>query len=242
MTNAVVLDNDAHSSLRVDIRFGVEFGDSVNQVRAFPTEFVELQREYAIFFRRAEDETYRSVALLGLDRDENLFLEGAHWNARYVPAVQARGPFSIGLRRSETAPDMTGEPIIKFHPDDARIGPNGQEALFLPHGGAAPYLEHISAILRTLHAGVALEQSFFSTLTSFDLIEPVTAEIKLSDTEQYTLPGLFSIHHERFEALGGDALLTLHKSGALQLCHMVMASHSNTSRLIDMKRRKQATA
>ena len=40
-----------------------------------------------------------------LDKGENLFLDERGWNARYVPAVQQRGPFIIGLHRSDTDPD-----------------------------------------------------------------------------------------------------------------------------------------
>ena len=50
MTNAVLLDNVTHKDLRVKTGFTAEFGDSVNQVLVFPTEFAFIQREYPIFF------------------------------------------------------------------------------------------------------------------------------------------------------------------------------------------------
>jgi hypothetical protein len=56
-----------------------------------PTEFEEVQREYPILIRKDPSGDYQAVALLGLDRDENLFLDETGWNARYVPAVQQRG-------------------------------------------------------------------------------------------------------------------------------------------------------
>jgi hypothetical protein len=74
MTNAVLLDNVTHKDLRVKTGFTAEFGDSVNQVLVFPTEFAFIQREYPIFFRRNKKGEYQAVALLGLDKGENLFL------------------------------------------------------------------------------------------------------------------------------------------------------------------------
>ena len=76
MTSIVLLNNIDHADLRVRGGYGVQFGDAVNQARVFPAEFEALQREYPILFRRDAAGAYYSVALLGLDRDENLFLGG----------------------------------------------------------------------------------------------------------------------------------------------------------------------
>ena len=94
--NRVLLNNIDHHDLRVITRHGAEFGDAVNQVMVFPTEFEAVQREYPIVFRRDSEGALRPVALLGLTREENLFLDGAGgWRAGYVPALLRRGPFSI---------------------------------------------------------------------------------------------------------------------------------------------------
>ena len=91
MTKRVLLNNVDHAELRVVTRRGAEFGDGVNQALVFPTEFDALQREYPILFRRDANGEMQALALLGLDRDENLFLADGRWNARYVPAALERG-------------------------------------------------------------------------------------------------------------------------------------------------------
>ena len=92
MARYELLNNVAHKDLRVLTRFGPEFGDDVGLVSAFPTEFAELQREYPIFFRRDPGEGgWQAVALLGFDARENLFLQGQHWNASYLPGLIAKG-------------------------------------------------------------------------------------------------------------------------------------------------------
>ena len=73
----VLLNNVDHNDLHVITRHGPEFGDAVSQVLVFPTEFESVQREYPIVFRRDAEGALRPVALLGLSRDENLFLDGA---------------------------------------------------------------------------------------------------------------------------------------------------------------------
>src|ERR1044072_4866376 len=99
MTTRPLLNNVDHHDLRVIVGHSAAFGDAINQALVFPTEFDAVQREYPILFRRDAAEGLQAVALLGLDRDENLFLDEAGWHARYVPAGQQRGPFPIGLRQ-----------------------------------------------------------------------------------------------------------------------------------------------
>ena len=141
MTRFVLLDNIAHKDLRVRTGYSAEFGDNVNNVLIFPTEFAFAQREYPILFRRDTDGNLQAIALLGLDKDENLFLDDNGWNARYVPAVQQRGPFLIGFRNPEVDGDVVREPVIHVDLDHPRISQTEGEPVFLRHGGNSPYLE-----------------------------------------------------------------------------------------------------
>ncbi|RYG52825.1 MAG: hypothetical protein EOO01_05900, partial [Chitinophagaceae bacterium] len=94
------------------------------------------QREFAIIFRR-RDEGLQAYALLGLDRDENLFLSGDYWTSRYVPASHQRGPFSIGMVRGTS--DAVSQPMLHVDRDDPRVGDDDGLPLFLEHGGNTPY-------------------------------------------------------------------------------------------------------
>ena len=233
MTNAVLLNNVDHHDLRVIARHGPEFGDSVNQVLVFPTEFESVQREYPIFLHKDGDGHYQPVALLGLDRDENLFLDGKGWQARYIPAAQRRGPFLIGK-------PADGEPMIHVDLDHVRISRSEGAPLFLPHGGNSPHLEQIAAVLRLIHDGLAIMPAMFAALGQAGVIEPVAVEIQLNDAARYTLPGLHAVSEERLATLDGEALAGLHRGGFLRLAFLAAASLANVHRLIELKNRKQA--
>ena len=163
--NRVLLNNVDHHDLRVITRHGAEFGDAVNQVMVFPTEFESVQREYPIVFRRDAEGALRPVALLGLARDENLFLDGAgEWQAGYVPALLQRGPFSVA------APDAAdGEPMIRVDLADPRVSRSEGTPVFLPHGGNSPYLEQMTDVLRTLYVG---HQRNPSGTSIYDVADP----------------------------------------------------------------------
>jgi hypothetical protein len=242
MTNRVLLNNVDHGDLRVATGHGPAFGDNINQVLIFPTEFEAVQREYPIFFRKDADGAFQSVALLGLDRDENLFLDdasqGSGWNARYVPAIQQRGPFSIAVR------ERSGEPMIHVdldHPRVAAAKAEGEgEPVFLPAGGNSPYLQHVARLLGAIYDGLEISKAMFAAFEAVDLIEPVDVEIKLDDHAQYDLPGLYTISQERFAGLGGAALEGLHRSGALAAAQWVLSSLGNVGFLVELKNRKRA--
>jgi hypothetical protein len=231
MTKTVQLNNVDHHDLRVITRHAAEFGDAVNQVLVFPTEFEEIQREYPIFFTPDASGDLQAVALLGLDRDENLFLDESGWQARYVPAAQQRGPFVIGMAED------SGDPMIHVDPEHPRIGHGDGEGqpLFLPHGGNSPYLEHIAGVLRTIYAGLDLIRPMFEAFEDAGLIEPVAVEVQLSDTEQYDLPDYSTISAERLGALDSAALERLHRAGFLYPAFLVVASTANVNRLIERK-------
>jgi len=238
-----VLDNVAHANLKVKFQFGEEFRNNVNHTVVFPTEFQALQREYPIYFRRSEEGQagggqFYAVALLGLDKDENLFLEGDRWHARYVPAVQMKGPFALELRQPDGSSAESGDPLVRIDLDDSRVNEEEGESLFLPQGGHTPFFDEMLQALRRVHVGAQVSGDFFAQLESFNLIEPITVQATYGETLQYTVPDMYSISAERMASLTGDELQKLNHLGLLELCYSVMFSAANMSHIVDMKRLK----
>ncbi|RZL83562.1 MAG: peptide ABC transporter permease [Sphingomonas sp.] len=241
--NNILLNNVEHADLRVAIRPGAEFGDSVNQLPIYPSEFEEAQRSFPIVFRR-EEGGIEAYVLLGLDRDENLFLEDGRWTSDYVPAVQRRGPFSVGIGRSasDDAGGSEGDPLVYIDRDDPRVGADDGLPLFLEHGGNAPLLDHIASVLRVLHEGVATAPAIYAELEAAGLLQPVDIQISLSEEEGYELPDLLTVDQSALAALSGEQLETLHRSGLLRAATMAASSLGNIQYLIDRKNRKRLPA
>lgn len=236
--NRVLLNNVDHADLRVIASHGAAFGDAINQALILPTEFEAAQREYPILIRKDAAGAYQAVVLLGLDRDENLFLDETGWNARYVPAVQRRGPFSIALQRD----DVDGEPRPMIHVDldHPRVSRDEGERLFLPAGGNSPYLQGVSRTLGQIHDGLEINGPMFAFYDELGLIEPIDVEIKLDDGTSYDLPDVFTIAPDRLAAVTGEPLERLHQSGLLRAAHWIIASMGNIEDLIARKARRGA--
>ncbi|WP_313535248.1 SapC family protein [Sphingomonas sp.] len=233
MTNPVALDNVLHHDLRVAFRHGAEFGDAANQILIFPTEFEAVQREFPILFRETEGEGLQAVALTGLDADGNLFFDGERWTSRYVPALQQRGPFSIGIPGDGLDPDEG--PTVHVDLDDARVGTSEGELLFLPQGGASRHLEHVSRVLGRIHGGIGAAAPVYALFQEAGLLETNVIEVTLHDEQRYRIDGFQMLSHDRLAALAPDAIERLHRANVLGLAYLVAASLGNISALIERK-------
>jgi len=244
MTNHVLLDNVAHKDLRVRTQFGAAFGDNVGSVPTFPTEFADVQREYPIFFRRDKNGDFYAVALLGFSPDENLYLEGDRWDALYVPAIIARGPFLIGFQERQEGGEVFRDPVLHIDMDNPRVSQTEGERVFLEQGGHTPYLQRITRTLAALNDGHVLSKGMFEAYVAKDLIAPVDLEVKITGAEPVKLPGFYSLEREKLQGLDSASLHELHRSGYLHAAYLVLASHGTLSKLIDrkIKRVKAAAA
>ena len=239
MARYELLNNVAHKDLRIAARFGRAFGDDVGMVPAYPTEYAELQREYPIFFQKdSETGEYRSVALLGFARDENLYLQGERWNAGYLPGHVARGPFLIGFQEQDVDGELRREAVIHVDLDHPRVSFDEGEPVFLPHGGNSPYLEQVATVLRGIRDGVDGGKAMYELFDAMGLIQPITLDIKFDDTHGANVTGLLGIDHERLAALDAESLHALHRSGYLEGAYLVLASMHNLRRLMAEKQRR----
>jgi hypothetical protein len=234
MSNIQPLDNTAHADLRVIMQHSAELGSAVNQAPLVPAEFEEAQRHYPILFRRDEEAKLQAIAILGFERDENLFLTDGRWDG-YIPAIMRRGPFFIGGSDGE-------DPVILVDMDHKRIRKGGEEGapLFLEHGGHAPALEFALAALRTIHLGGQQAQAMQEAFEDLGLVEEVKMNVRLSEDKAVNFEGLLAVTFEQIGRLEGDALERLNKAGLLPLAVFAASSLNNMQRLAARKQAKDA--
>jgi len=235
-----MLNNVTHKNLRVITRHSADYGDNVGSVVTFPTEYGDVQREYPILFRKdGATGEFLSVALLGFEKNENLFLDETGWNASYIPGIVARGPFLIGFQEREAGGEVRRDPVIHVDMDNPRVSETEGEPVFLENGGNSRYIERIATILNGIHDGMAASKAMFAAFTAMELIEPVQLEIQMSPEERHHLQGYYTINEEKLAGLDGDSLARLNQAAFLQGAFLVVASHSNVKKLIDLKHQRR---
>lgn len=238
MARYELLNNVAHKDLRVATGFGPQFGDDVGMVPAFPSEYAELQREYPIFFRKDSAGQWQSVALLGFEQRENLFLQNDRWSAAYLPGAAAKGPFLIGFQEQRIDGELRQEPVIHVDLEHPRVNFTEGEPVFLPQGGNSPYLQHIVSVLRGIRDGTEFGSAMFTAFDSMGLIQPVNLDVQLDEQHRVSVKGLHSIDREKLAALDGESLAQLNRAGYLEGAYLVLASLYNMRRLMAEKQRR----
>jgi len=236
MTNTVLLDNVSHIDLQVITQNSAEYGDNVGTVQVFPSEFEALQKEYPIFFRKdADSGQLQTIAMLGLQQDENLYLDENNWNANYLPSVISRGPFLIGFQDQSADGGDEKTLVVHIDMDNSRISKTEGETVFTEFGGPTSYLNNINAILMNMYDGVQISKTLYAAFTALDLIEPVNLDIELVNGERHRLHGNYTVSEKKLMALDGDALSKLNAAGLLKFAFLMITSMSNVKKLVDMK-------
>lgn len=241
MTQHTLLDNVTHQDLKISPHFKAEYGDKVNTVLTFPTELAVMQTIYPIFFRKdSKTEKYQLVAMLGFEKNENLFLnEKNHvWQADYIPAVVTKGPFLIGFQDQSKDGGDEKTPVVHIDMESPRIDNENGVPVFLEHGGNSPYLTTINAQLLNIYQGMAEAEDMLALFSELDLIEPINLEISLNNGNKHNLSGNYTISDEKLKALKGKDLLKLNKAGFLNAAFLIMTSVNNVTKLITIKNSK----
>lgn len=230
-----ILSNDQHRSLAVDTRARAEYGDFVNRAVALSSEFNELHKEFPLLLRKTgEPQGFVAHAILGFEKDENLFVENDRWTAAHVPASIARGPFSVGYVRGEEGESAPAGIRIMVDDQHPRLRGDGQ-AVFLPLGGESPYLDGIKRVLQKVDAGLRADPLLYRELVALDLLEEVKIEITVFAELRYDFSGYHTIDQQKFAALGAEPLHRLHRSGLLPLIHFLISSLGNFQKLVNLK-------
>jgi SapC len=216
MANIVLLNKEAHRSLKVDTRASAAHGDNQRFTPVMVSEFSQLAIHYPILFSKdANTGRFYCGAMLGFDEGENLFLE--EWAERefYRPLTLQRGPFYAQGR--EVAIDL----------DDPRVGADGGQPIFTEHGQPTKFLQSIIWAFQDLAPGLETTKIFVAKLTELNLIEPIDLEVECADGSMRHCVGLYTVNQETLARLPDKEVVELFRRGYLRLIDVMLVSLKN---------------
>ncbi|MBT8146541.1 MAG: SapC family protein [Gammaproteobacteria bacterium] len=234
MSRYEILNREKHRLLRIRTDFGAALGDAVMYVMTYPMEFRDIQSCYPILFTKdLNTGGFFAAAVLGIESDQNLFLQGNRWDAAYIPAMVQRQPFMIAT--GGEGDNRT--PVVSLDLDHPRVSHDKGEALFDIEGDATEFLNQRIALLDNIHRGLQHGRGFIDTLLQHELLEQITLDIAFNDGAKKSLQGFYCIAEERLYRLDGDVLESLNRSGYLQPVFMAVASLSRMRDVIERRNR-----
>lgn len=224
--NVVALQDKRHLNYSIELKGDYSFAQNTNAVYLSLVEFTKTSKEYPIVFAGKEDNLL-PVALLGLEKDKNLFLNKyAHWNAEYIPAYVRRYPFIL----ANNDKDFT----VCIDESYEGINQAGRgEKLFDADGQQSAYLKRMVGFLKQYQSEHQSTLSFIRMLNEYDLLESMNANVELNSGVKVSLTGFKIVSRKRLKELDTDKLSHLMKTDVLEKIYTHLISLENFNQLME---------
>lgn len=172
------------------------------------------------------------VAVLGLDKDQNLFVDAAgRWLGRSLPAVFNHYPFKLGKLDEDRL-------VLSFNEGSGLLVDSGQGAPFFgSDGGPSEQARTKLAELVQYEKEMQLTRSQCTKLEEAGLFEPWPLQVQQEQVTR-TLEGLYKINEPAMNALAPADFAALRDSGALILAYGQLFSMQHVQQLGRMAQRR----
>jgi hypothetical protein len=235
-----LLDPARHRGLKMGTLADFSITKGMHGAFITVTEMPQAALEFPIVFIHSGERdasgrpTVSPIVLLGLAVNENLYVDGARWDARYIPAFIRRYPFLTATLRNAGA---TGVMV-----DRAWSGFSEQEgeALFEADDQPAPALQRAMEFLQMFETEAQRTRSFCARLAELDLLREMKADATLPKGETLSVDGFLVVDEEKLHKLAESVVIEAHRNGMLMLLHLHLASLANMRQMVERKARRAA--
>lgn len=215
------LNRERHRNLKLDASKGnFLFAAKTNSLLLATTELIDAAASYPVVFVGKEGGPYTLAAMVGLNNEENLFVDAAGiWDAgSYVPAFARRYPFVLS-----GGADADADLAVCI--DEAFAGFNDVDGqpLFDAEGKETPLLASAIDFLRHFHAEMQNTNAFAERLSTLGLLIPRSFEVQRDGTKR-VVDGVVMIDAEKLAALDDATVLTMVRNGDMALAHAHLLS------------------
>ncbi len=229
MNRLTALNNAAHRQIRVDQEQVHAHAAQLNMVPVVLGEFLKLCVQYPIVLtKNGSTGQFTCIALLGFEKQENLFWKQDRWDALYVPLQVSRQPFFLGTEADQQKVIC----IDTMHPS---VKQTHGEAIFDEHGGETAYLQQVKQMLAALLDGEEQTDRFMRKLLALELVRPMRLEIEFANRQKQRIEGLYAIDEARLKGLPAEIVAELHALEYLGPIYTMLASLGHIYSLVQRK-------
>jgi len=206
----VALNVRRHAALRLRTRPGFAHAAGLHMAALMQAEIVRASGLYPIVFvEDRENDSFRPMALLGLQQGENLFVDaGGQWRGAYIPAVVRAYPFA--LARAHRPDRFT----VCIDAGSDMLSVSDGVPLFDDAGLPTPALEAAQAYLGDLWRMQLQTDAFARALAERNLLTPFTVAVQRG-TRTLEVAGAYVVNEQRLDSLSDVRLLELRQQGWL---------------------------
>ena len=233
----VPVNKSRHADKKIKQVPGFGFAAGFHIASLLMHEFAHAASTYPIVFIEDKDrDSFISVALLGLEAGENLFVDAEDkWQAPYVPAIIRRYPFAL----AET--DQEGQYSVCVDEASPLLSQDEGKALFTDEGEPSELLENVKRYLSELRGMDELTQEFCGFLAEQNMLTPLNLQVRQGDHTQ-SITGCYVINEERLNNLSDERFLEFRRKRYLPAVYGHLVSLAQIERLVTLKDARLALA
>lgn len=233
MANIVPIRKEQHQNLKLANTRNISYIAGQHIIPVSATEYAQSSASFPIVLvKNPDSERFRSVAMLGLEAGENLFLQDEKWLALSMPQSISMVPFSLGID-----PEKENTLTACVDMDSEFIGEDKDLALFEEDGKESETLTNIQQSLGRLFDNERMTETFIKELQENDLLQELELNIALSSGEKKKLVGIFTINEDKVKSLSDDKVLDFHKRGLFVPIYSMLGSLTQVNHLVQLRNR-----
>lgn len=237
MTSKIVpLNNTLHQHIHIkqDTLFSHAQQKHIVPVQAY--EFMLTACNYPIvFIKDTETGEFQSVAMLGLQPNENLFYSPNGWQATSVPGALKMPPF-IAASTSGNPENFT----LCIDMNSSLVAQENGELIFDKEGQQTDFLkakvDFISQYIGQTHA----TRDFINHLAQKNLLQALSLTVKTPGNalEEFKIKGVYAVNDKILQELSDQDFLELRKKHYLPLIYAHISSLNLADKLAMLKLQK----
>lgn len=221
--NIVAINKQTNGDWGFEPSDDYSYTSETNSLYIAAVEFIKAASEYPIVFCTADDGSVFPVVVLGLRKDENLYVnDKGEWLANYIPAYVRRYPFI--LAKNEQSPDQ-----FTVCMDSSCLGFNtdGQGRKLFDDGVESEWLKKSVSFLEDYQKHIQLTVLFCNNIKEYGILESMQANAQLDSGEKISLGGFMCINREKLKKLNDEILLNMVKTDQMELVYAHLTSLPN---------------
>lgn len=230
MANIVPIQIAEHKNLKVSSVRDLAHANNQHIVPISASEYAKAAASYPIVLVKEPNGNFRSVVMLGLEENENLYTNGKEWNAIYIPQSISMVPFVLGQD-----PEKENTLTACINIDSPFVGEDKDQALFDADGKDTEFFTSAKQSLGRIYNNEMNTDKFLKELASKDLLVELELDLASREGEKKRLTGLFGIDEKKIEALSDEDVLDFHKRGLFIPIHAMLMSLGQIHRLAQLR-------
>lgn len=237
MAKVEQLNNTSHRNVKIKTSRDVSDIQNQSILPIVLGEFSHAATEFPIvFIKSAQSDDLQTVALMGIESKENLFANGAVWDATYMPARYTHRPF--GLVQNPQDQNNYG---IAIDVESELVSEEDGVPLFDEEGKETEFLTKQKEAMSQYLQQEQLTKAFAKELSDKGFLVQRQINVKVAE-KQYDIDGVYMIDEKKIEELSDEDFLDLRKRGMLAAIYTHLVSMRQMNNLIKRKSARQASA